>query len=74
MSVFGTGAIGVDSHLDPVPGIHTAHPDTDMKVKEEKTTAASPSDKALASIEPPKPNQDIAASVNAAAGGESSLK
>ncbi|DBA90494.1 hypothetical protein WJX77_010521 [Trebouxia sp. C0004] len=63
------GAIGVDSHIDPVPGIHTAHPDTDMKVKGQKTHHASPSDDALASIEPHKPNHDIPTSVDAAAHG-----
>ena len=62
----------MDSHLNPVPGIHTAHPDTDLKVKEEKAKDASPSDEALKSIEPYKPNHDIAAPVDAAAGGESS--
>lgn len=60
----------MDSHLDPVPGVHTAHPDTDMKVMEEKTHDSSPSDEALASIEPHKPNHEIAASVDAAAHGE----
>lgn len=64
------GAVGVDSHLDPVPGAHTAHPDTDMMVKEEKTHGVSPSDEALASIEPHKANHEIAASVDAAAQGQ----
>ena len=59
----------MDSHLDPVPGAHTAHPDTDMMVKEEKTHGVSPSDEALASIEPHKANHEIAASVDAAAQG-----
>ncbi len=63
----------MDTHLDPVPGIHTAHPDTDMKVKEDKTHHASPSDEALASIEPHKPNHEIAASVDAAAHGTFAL-
>ncbi len=64
------GAIGVDSHIDPVPGSHTAHPDTDLKVMEEKTHHASPSDEALASIEPHKPNHEIPASVDSAAHGK----
>ncbi|DBA93843.1 TPA: hypothetical protein ACH3X3_013893 [Trebouxia sp. C0006] len=63
------GAIGVDSHIDSVPGSHTAHPDTDLKVVEEKTHHASPSDEALASIEPHKPNHEIPASVDSAAHG-----
>ncbi|KAL3130588.1 Protein dpy-30 [Trebouxia sp. C0009 RCD-2024] len=63
------GAIGVDTHLEPVTGAHTAHPDTDMKVKE-KTSDASPSAQAMAAIQPPKPNHDIAASVDAAAHGQ----
>ncbi len=60
----------MDSHIDPVPGSHTAHPDTDMKVMEEKTHHASPSDEALASIEPHKPNHEIPTSVDAAAHGK----
>ena len=67
------GAIGVDTHLDPVPGIHTAHPDTDMKVKDEKTSGASPSDEAMAAIQPHKPNHEVAASADAAAHGQSSV-
>lgn len=65
------GAIGVDSHIDPVPGSHTAHPDTDLKVMEEKNHHASPSDEALASVEPHKPNHEIPASVDSAAHGKS---
>lgn len=65
------GAIGVDSHLEPTPGAHTAHPDTDMKVKEQKTSDASPSAQAMAAVQPPKPNHEIAASVGAAAHGQS---
>lgn len=57
--------------MDPVPGIHTAHPDTDMKVKEQKTSDASPSDEAMAAIQPHKPNHEVAASVDAAAHGQS---
>ncbi len=68
--IFDIGAIGVDSHIDPVPGSHTAHPDTDLKVMEEKTHYASPSDEALASIEPHKPNHEIPASVDSAAHGK----
>lgn len=63
------GATGVDTHLEPVPGIHTAHPDTDIKVAGDKTSGASPSDEAMASIEPHKPSHEIAASVDAAAHG-----
>ena len=66
---FLAGAIGVDTHLEPVSGIHTAHPDTDMKVAGDKTSGASPSDEALSSIEPHKPNHEIAASIDAAAHG-----
>ena len=65
------GAIGVDTRLDPVPGVHTAHPDTDMKVKEEKTSGASPSDEAMAAVQPHKPNHEVAASADAAAHGQS---
>jgi len=67
------GAIGVDSHIDSVPGSHTAHPDTDLKVVEEKTHHASPSDEALASIEPHKPNHEIPASLDSAAHGKTRL-
>ena len=63
----------MDSHIDPVPGSHTAHPDTDLKVMEEQTHHASPSDEALASIEPHKPNHEIAASVDSAAHGKTRL-
>ena len=70
-AVLLAGATGVDTHLEPVPGIHTAHPDTDMKVAGDKTSGASPSDEAMASIEPHKPSHEIAASVDAAAHGQS---
>ena len=43
-----------------------------MKVKEEKTSGASPSDKAMVAIQPHKPNHEVAASVDAAAHGQSS--
>lgn len=42
-----------------------------MKVKEEKTSGASPSDKAMAAIQTHKPNHEVAASVDAAAHGQS---